>query len=88
VGARNWAVLAADLLAGDVDPRPHAVDLLRQALAATRGSTGWAVRARLDAGYFAGRVARAALAESVEFAIGANRIAPLWRMLAGIDETD
>jgi hypothetical protein len=43
---------------------------------------------RADGGYFAGALARAALASEVEFAIGAHRIAPLWRTLAGIAETD
>jgi hypothetical protein len=41
---------------------------------------------RADAGYFAGALARAAHGEHVGFAIGARRIAPLWRLLAGIAE--
>jgi hypothetical protein len=36
---------------------------------------------RADAGYFAGQLARAALFADVEFAIGARRTAPLWRLL-------
>jgi hypothetical protein len=43
---------------------------------------------RADAGYFAGDLARAAHFEGIEFAIGAKRIAPLWRLLSGIAETD
>src|SRR4029079_17433722 len=43
---------------------------------------------RADAGYFAGELARAALFAEVEFAIGARRIAPLWRILDGVAETD
>jgi hypothetical protein len=43
---------------------------------------------RADAGYFAGQLARAALFAEVEFAIGARRIAPLWRLLDGIAEAD
>jgi hypothetical protein len=39
---------------------------------------------RADAGYFAGALARAAHDEHISFAIGARRIAPLWRLLAGI----
>jgi hypothetical protein len=39
---------------------------------------------RADAGYFAGALARAAHDEHIAFAIGARRIAPLWRLLAGI----
>jgi len=41
------------------------------------------VAMRADAGYFAGALARAAHDEHISFAIGAKRIAPLWR-LAGI----
>jgi hypothetical protein len=46
------------------------------------------VRLRADAGYFAGALARAALFAEIEFAIGARRIAPLWRLLDGIAEAD
>ncbi len=41
---------------------------------------------RADAGYFAGQLARAAHDEHIGFAIGAKRIAPLWRLLAGVAE--
>ena len=43
---------------------------------------------RADAGYFAGQLARAAHDEHIGFAIGAKRIAPLWRLLAGIADDD
>jgi hypothetical protein len=43
---------------------------------------------RADAGYFAGQLARAAHDEQIAFAIGARRIAPLWRLLSGIAEDD
>ena len=46
------------------------------------------IRLRADAGYFAGQLARAALFADIEFAIGARRIAPLWRLLDGIAEAD
>ena len=46
------------------------------------------IRLRADAGYFAGQLARAALFAEVEFAIGAKRIAPLWRLLDGVAEAD
>jgi hypothetical protein len=63
--------------------------LLYRALAALPAQArGGKVRLRADGGYFAGALARAALASEVEFAIGAHRIAPLWRTLAGIAETD
>jgi hypothetical protein len=82
-------VLAADLLAGNEDPRRDAPDLLRRALAALPAAApGGRIRLRADAGYFAGQLARAALFADIEFAIGARRIAPLWRLLAGLAETD
>ncbi|HEY5989977.1 MAG TPA: hypothetical protein VIV12_26865, partial [Streptosporangiaceae bacterium] len=37
-----------------------------------------------DAGYFAGTLACAARREQISFAIGAKRIAPLWRLLEGL----
>ncbi|MGH3868080.1 MAG: IS1380 family transposase [Pseudonocardiaceae bacterium] len=83
--AQTATALAADLMAGDEDPRGHAPELLRRALAAARSGR---IRLRADAGYFAGALARAALAAGVEFAIGAKRIAPLWRLLTGLAETE
>lgn len=89
----TWAeagtALAADLLTGNDDPRASAAGLFRRALRTlpTRARAG-RVALRVDAGYFAGELARAAHLEGVDFAIGAKRIAPLWRMLAGIAETD
>ena len=46
------------------------------------------VAMRADAGYFAGALARAAHEAQISFAIGAKRIAPLWRLLAGIAGED
>jgi hypothetical protein len=87
--AETATVLAADLMAGDEDPRGHAAELLRRALAALPASArAGRVLLRADAGYFAGQLARAALMAGVEFAIGAKRIAPLWRILAGVAEDD
>jgi hypothetical protein len=43
---------------------------------------------RADAGYFAATLARAAHLAGVEFAIGARRIAPLWRILDNLAEGD
>jgi hypothetical protein len=84
-----WAevatVLAADLMSGRDDPRPHASELLRRALAALPAPARVGrIRLRADAGYFAGELARAALFADVEFAIGAKRIAPLWRLLDSV----
>jgi hypothetical protein len=87
--AQTATALAADLMAGDEDPRGHAADLLRRALAALPAAArAGRVLLRADAGYFAGQLARAAMMAGVEFAIGAKRIAPLWRILAGVAEDD
>jgi hypothetical protein len=89
VWAETETVLAAELLSGADDPRPHAAGLLRRALAGLPAPVrAGGVRVRVDAGYFAGQLARVAFAEDVRFAIGAKRIAPLWRLLGGIAETD
>ena len=87
--AETATVLAAELVAGNEDPRPHAPELLNRALAALPAQArAGRIRLRADAGYFAGSLARAALFADVEFAIGAKRIAPLWRILDGVAETD
>lgn len=85
--AETETVLAAELLAGDTDPRAGAAGLLRRAVAGlARRVRGARVRLRADAGYFAGELARAAAAEGAQFAIGAKRIALLWRLWDGIAE--
>ena len=85
----SWAeteiVLAADLGDGTDDPRATAPGLLRRALACLPAAArAGRVALRADAGYFAGQLARAAHEARISFAIGAKRIAPLWRLLAGI----
>ena len=84
---------AADLLAGDQDPRSSVVALLGRALAALpravrdgAAAAGRKIALRADAGYFAGELARAAAAENMAFAIGAKRIASMWKALAGIGD--
>jgi hypothetical protein len=86
--AETEIVLAADLGDGTDDPRATAPDLLRRALASLpeRARASGRVALRADAGYFAGQLARAAHDAHIGFAIGAKRIAPLWRLLAGIAE--
>ena len=86
--AETGIALAADLGDGTDDPRATAPDLLRRALAALppRARASGRVAMRADAGYFAGQLARAAHDEHISFAIGAKRIAPLWRLLAGLAE--
>src|SRR4051812_44501336 len=66
-------------------PRATSAELLGRALAAlpTPARAG-RIRVRADAGYFAGQLARACLFTGVEFAIGARRTAPLWRILDGV----
>ena len=88
--AETEIVLAADLGTGIDDPRAGAAGLLRRALACLpqRARDGGRVALRADAGYFAGQLARAAHEEHIAFAIGAKRIAPLWRLLDGIAEED
>ncbi|GAB2761687.1 IS1380-like element IS1677 family transposase [Nocardioides pakistanensis] len=91
----TWAeagiVLAADLLAGDEDPRAGVVDLLGRALvglaaaAAPHGGHG-RVRVRADIGYFTKDLATAVLAADADFAIGANRNPATWRLAAGVPE--
>src|SRR5271166_2038599 len=93
----SWAEteipLAADLLAGDQDPRSSVVALLGRALAALpravrdgAAAAGRKIALRADAGYFAGDLARAAAAAGMDFAIGAKRITSMWKALAGIAE--
>ncbi len=88
--AETEIVLAADLGSGTDDPRASAPGLLRRALAGLpeRARAGGRVALRADGGYFAGQLARAAHDEHIAFAIGARRIAPLWRLLDGIGEDD
>jgi hypothetical protein len=88
--AETEIALAADLGDGTDDPRATAPGLLRRALAALplRARASGRVAMRADAGYFAGQLARAAHDEHIAFAIGAKRIAPLWRLLGGLAEDD
>jgi len=88
--AETETVLAADLGSGTDDPRASAPGLLRRALASLpeQARAGGRVALRAGAGYFAGALARAAHDEHICFAIGARRIAPLWRLLDGIAEDD
>ncbi|MGI8306376.1 IS1380 family transposase [Saccharopolyspora hattusasensis] len=87
--AETEAVLAAELFSGNDDARASAPAMLRRALKGLpRAVRGARIRLRADTGYFDGALARAALAEGAEFAIGAKRIAPLWRLLDGLSEDD
>ena len=83
-------MLAADLGDGTDDRRTTGPDLLRRALGCLppRARASGRVALRADAGYFAGQLARAAHDAGIGFAIGAKRIAPLWRLLAGLADED
>ncbi|MBA3575602.1 MAG: IS1380 family transposase [Pseudonocardiales bacterium] len=85
----TWAdaavVLAADLGDGRDDPRATSAALLGRAVAALPAAArAGRIRVRADAGYFAGQLARACLFAGLEFAIGARRTTPLWRILDGV----
>jgi hypothetical protein len=84
-----WAELgvpvAADLLSGNDDPRASAVGLLRRGLASLPGGVK-KVRVRMDAGYFAGQIARECLFRGIQFAIGATRNQAIWRAAATIPD--
>ena len=91
----TWAeagiVLAADLLAGDEDPRAGAADLLARALAGLAAATGphgghGRVRVRGDIGYFTKDLAGAVVDAGADFAIGANRNPATWRAAAAVPE--
>ena len=88
----TWAevglAIAADLLAGDEDPRPGAADLITAA-AATLHALGVNSRPRVraDVGYFAGEIAWAALDAGCEFSLGVVRNKAVWRAVAAIGES-
>lgn len=83
----TWAeagvALAADLLAGDQDPRPHAVRLLGRAVAALPAGLG-RPRLRADSGFFDHALAKAALQAGCDFAICARRNPALWRAVRAV----
>jgi hypothetical protein len=79
--ARTGLTLAADLLAGDQDPRPHVVGLLHRALAVLPDAVCAPPLVRGDSGFFSGAFAVAA---DADFAIAAPRSQALWRAYAAI----
>lgn len=92
----TWAeagvVLAADLLAGDEDPRAGVVDLFTRALAGLTAAAGahgghhGRVRVRGDIGYFTKDLAHTIIEAGADFAIGANRNPATWRLAAAVTE--
>lgn len=85
-----WAELgvpvAADLLAGDEDPRSSVVKLIERAHAALPPGIAQ-VALRMDAGYFAADAALAAHDLDVVFAIGVKRNAAVWRAAAAVPDS-
>jgi hypothetical protein len=85
----TWAeagvAVAADLLAGDQDPRPGAADLIIGAVA-TLGACGVTCRPRVrgDVGYFAAEIAWAAVDNGCDFSLGVTRNKAVWRAAAAI----
>jgi Transposase DDE domain group 1 len=84
----TWAeagvALAAELLSGDADPRPHAPGLLGRALAGLPAGLG-RPRLRADSGFFDQHLAAAALQAGCDFAICARRNPALWRAIRAVD---
>jgi hypothetical protein len=85
----TWAeagtVTAADLLAGDEDPRPGAGSLIERSVATLRAA-GVSTRPRVrgDVGYFAADIAWAAVAADCDFSLGVTRNKAAWRAAAAI----
>lgn len=78
--------LAADLLAGNDDPRPSAPELVARAVAALPDGLGRpAVRA--DAGLFDGSLARACVKAQADFAIAVKRNTAVWRAIRQTPES-
>src|SRR6266487_348268 len=85
----TWAeaglVVAADLLAGDEDPRPGAGGLIERSVATLRAA-GVSARPRVrgDVGYFAADIAWAAVTNGCGFSLGVTRNKAAWRAAAAI----
>jgi len=85
----TWAeagmVTAADLLAGDEDPRPGAGGLIERSMATLRAAGVTArPRVRGDVGYFARDIAWAAVDNECDFCLGITRNPAVWRAAAAI----
>ncbi len=88
----TWAeaglVIAADLLAGDEDPRPGAGSLIERSVDTLRAA-GISVRPKVrgDVGYFAQDIAWAAVQSGCDFSLGVTRNPAVWRAAATIPDT-
>jgi hypothetical protein len=87
----TWAeagvVVAADLLAGNEDPRPGAASLIERSVATLRAA-GVSSRPRLrgDVGYFAADIAWAAVNNGCDFSLGVTRNKAVWRALSTVPD--
>jgi hypothetical protein len=83
--AETGLVTAADLLAGDEDPRPGAAGLIERSVA-TLTAAGVTARPRVrgDVGYFAKEIAWAAVDNGCDFSLGVTRNAAAWRAAAAV----
>jgi hypothetical protein len=85
-----WAELgvpiAADLLAGNEDPRTSVVKLIHRAHASLPSGIEQ-VALRMDTGYFAADAAIAAQELGMVFAIGVKRNAAVWRATAAVPDS-
>ncbi|MDM4719520.1 IS1380 family transposase [Micromonospora sp. WMMA1363] len=87
----TWAeagvVTAADLLAGDEDPRPGAGSLIERSVA-TLNAAGVTARPKVrgDVGYFAKDIAQAAVEAGCDFSLGVTRNPAVWRAAAAIPD--
>jgi hypothetical protein len=88
----TWAeagvVTAADLLAGDEDPRPGAGSLIERSVA-TLKAAGVSVRPKVrgDVGYFAKDIAQAAVEAGCDFSLGVTRNPAVWRAATAIPDS-
>jgi hypothetical protein len=87
----TWAeagtVTAADLLAGDEDPRPGAGSLIARSVA-TLKAAGVTARPKVrgDVGYFAKDIAWAAVEAGCDFSLGVTRNPAVWRAAMAIPQ--
>src|SRR2546430_5546204 len=83
--AEAGVVTAADLLAGDEDPRPGAGALIARSVGTLRAA-GVSARPKVrgDVGYFAKDIARAAVDNDCDFCLGVTRNPAAWRAAAAL----
>ncbi|MFG1952617.1 IS1380 family transposase [Micromonospora sp. NPDC048830] len=85
--AEAGVVTAADLLAGDEDPRSGAGSLIERSVATLRAAGGTVrPRVRGDVGYFAKDIAQAAVKAGCDFSLGVTRNPAAWRAAAAIPD--